>query len=358
MFPSIAASSTGAVYVTWLDETDGPWGTDQEILEASWSPLDGWTNATCVSDGYDDIYWNNGGSNYGPVAVGPNGFVHVVWEDTTDGFWGTDYEILHCWTKTPDAPNLADIQPDPDGDGKVNLGWDAAPAGQTYNYSVYRHTSEITASNVAAATLLASGISENSYVDAATNGTWWYAVVAANDSGYTISNSESVTVAIILPCTEDAFEENDVRENATDVRSGFKNETAGGVVTFTADNLVLADDDWYNLTGLQAGSGLLVSFNSTVAVAVNLSIVASSGECLATNATTTAAMSLECTTQHAGDVLVLASGSGCVNYSLVIKVIPSTGGLSPAAVVGIVVAVAAGGGVVGYFAWVKWKARR
>ncbi len=74
------------------------------VEDGSESPLQGnislksasinlFSNVTVISD--DDTLWNNGNSEYAAIAVDGSGTVHVVWEDSTDGAWGTDYEIMH-----------------------------------------------------------------------------------------------------------------------------------------------------------------------------------------------------------------------------------------------------------------------
>ncbi|MEJ2279658.1 MAG: hypothetical protein P8Y70_18235 [Candidatus Lokiarchaeota archaeon] len=85
--PSIATDENGGVHVVWSDNTDGPWGTDSEIFYASFTPGIGWSNATCISDGYKGKYWNNGYSGSPSIAVDKDGGVHVVWYDYSVGPW-------------------------------------------------------------------------------------------------------------------------------------------------------------------------------------------------------------------------------------------------------------------------------
>ncbi len=54
------------------------------------------SNATVISDGYDGTYWNDGKSYDAAIAVDSSDRVHVVWEDYTDGVWGTDSEIMYA----------------------------------------------------------------------------------------------------------------------------------------------------------------------------------------------------------------------------------------------------------------------
>ena len=103
LIPSIAADEFGGIHVVWHDDTDGIWGDDWEIMYASYKDIDGWSNATVISDGYGGDYWNDGGSNTPSIATGTTA-VHVVWFDTTDGVWGTDAEIMHTSIPIPVTP--------------------------------------------------------------------------------------------------------------------------------------------------------------------------------------------------------------------------------------------------------------
>jgi len=93
--PSIAIDNSGNVHVVWDDTTAGPWGTDREIMYVNYSSSAGWSNATVISDGFGGVYWNDGVSECPSIAIDNSGNVHVVWHDTTNGPWGTDYEIMY-----------------------------------------------------------------------------------------------------------------------------------------------------------------------------------------------------------------------------------------------------------------------
>ncbi|MHA1271417.1 MAG: hypothetical protein ACTSPY_16610 [Candidatus Helarchaeota archaeon] len=93
-YPSIAVDNkSGIIHVIWQDDTNGVWGDDKEIMYTR--SVDGltWENAIVISD--DPTLWNNGSSLYPDIAVDFTGSVHVVWEDNTDGIWGTDSEIMY-----------------------------------------------------------------------------------------------------------------------------------------------------------------------------------------------------------------------------------------------------------------------
>ncbi|MHA1681877.1 MAG: S8 family serine peptidase [Promethearchaeota archaeon] len=84
----------------------------------------------------------------------------------------------------------------PDIDGIYSLNWTATGAD---NFTLYEYSSNITAEN-GSLTTIATGLTNNSYImSKASNGTWWYAVVAVNASGRTLSNSLDVNVHLEIP---------------------------------------------------------------------------------------------------------------------------------------------------------------
>ncbi len=91
-FPDIAIDNQGILHVTWNEATDGEWGSDEEIMYVKYTGTK-WTNVTCISDFYG---WNDGDSYDSKIAIEPNGKIHVVWEDGTDGEWGNDQEIMYA----------------------------------------------------------------------------------------------------------------------------------------------------------------------------------------------------------------------------------------------------------------------
>jgi hypothetical protein len=96
-FPIIAVDPlTDALHVVWQDDTNGSWGTDVEIFYSNSTNGAVWTNATALS-GIGINAWNNDDS-YGPwITVDKLSRIHVVWHDDTDssGEWGTDREIFY-----------------------------------------------------------------------------------------------------------------------------------------------------------------------------------------------------------------------------------------------------------------------
>ena len=99
----------------------------------------------------------------------------------------------------PGIPVLDGITPDPDPDGDIFVNWNDDVAVE--NWTIYRHSSEITGSNLDSATAIASGLTESQYNDTGlSDGTYWYAVLAIDSFGFSyLSNSESVTVELAAP---------------------------------------------------------------------------------------------------------------------------------------------------------------
>jgi len=95
--------------------------------------------------------------------------------------------------KSPNAPILDNILPNPNIDGIIQLNWSDVIGAS--NYYVYRNTSTIT--SVSGLVPIASG-ALSIYQDTVTsNGTYYYVIVAGNATGNSsISNCESVVVAI------------------------------------------------------------------------------------------------------------------------------------------------------------------
>jgi len=114
--PSVAVDSNGAIHVVWQDGTDGVWGSDYEIMYVNYTSNQGWSNVTVISDGYAGSYWNNGYSADPIIAVDSENKLHVIFEDDTDGIWGTDYEIMYVsYTPTTGWSNVTIISDGYDG---------------------------------------------------------------------------------------------------------------------------------------------------------------------------------------------------------------------------------------------------
>ncbi len=95
--PDISVDNSGTIHVVWQDNTNGVWGTDGEIMYVNYTDGLGWSNVTVISDGYLGYYWNDLGSNSPSIAVDNSGTIHVVWSDNSRGIWGGngDPEIMY-----------------------------------------------------------------------------------------------------------------------------------------------------------------------------------------------------------------------------------------------------------------------
>jgi hypothetical protein len=95
--PSIAVDNLDNLHVVWYDNTNGIWGTDAEIMYCNYTSATGWSNATVMSD--DSSGWNDGNSYNPEIAIDTGNNLHVVWKDDTEGWWGggaSDEEIMYC----------------------------------------------------------------------------------------------------------------------------------------------------------------------------------------------------------------------------------------------------------------------
>ncbi len=110
----------GTIHVVWEDLTDGEWGSDAEIMYANYTSSSGWSNATVISDDYTG--WNNGPSRSPSMTIDKNGVLHVVWHDGTVGPWGSDAEIMytnHTASGWSNATMISDIYGWNDGSSMI-----------------------------------------------------------------------------------------------------------------------------------------------------------------------------------------------------------------------------------------------
>jgi hypothetical protein len=91
----ISVSPTGIIHVVWEDSTNGTWGTDDEIMYSYKAGSSSWSNPKLISDGANEVFWNDEWSAQPAITTDPNNNVHIVWQDGTDGLWGTDDEIMY-----------------------------------------------------------------------------------------------------------------------------------------------------------------------------------------------------------------------------------------------------------------------
>ncbi len=125
--PEITTDESGNVYVVWCDYTDGWWGTDSEIMCASYLVNSGWTAPIIISD--NTSLWNTGNSVFPDIASDENGNIYVVWEDSTPGWWGTDYEIMFANYSSETGWSSPKVISD--DSSKINIGNSRDPAVAT-----------------------------------------------------------------------------------------------------------------------------------------------------------------------------------------------------------------------------------
>jgi hypothetical protein len=139
---------------------------------------------------------------YGTLISFPNTHNWVYANNTLTGIPeedSTEYNYFSMpmkgWTPLSN-PILNDISPDPDTDGNILVNWNDDSGVE--NWTVYRHSSEVTVLNLDAATKVVSGLTDSQYNDTGlTDGTYWYAVESIDSIGVSyLSNSVSVTVEI------------------------------------------------------------------------------------------------------------------------------------------------------------------
>ncbi|MHA1112700.1 MAG: ABC transporter substrate-binding protein [Promethearchaeota archaeon] len=107
------------------------------------------------------------------------------------------YDCQFLTHYSPDEPILDAITPNPSYTGLITLSWNSDPDADLYH--IYRHSSLLTEVNGSVSYL--GNTSTNTWLDTVlTNGTYYYAVLMQNESGYSdVSNSQSVLVEITTP---------------------------------------------------------------------------------------------------------------------------------------------------------------
>ena len=118
--PMIDLDNSGNLHVVWYDKTEGKWGSENEIMYVNYTEGVGWSNITVISDGYNGTYWNDGVSRYSSFIIDSSENIHVVWEEQSDGEWGSDSEIVYInYTQGIGWSNITVIS-----DGFNNTFWD------------------------------------------------------------------------------------------------------------------------------------------------------------------------------------------------------------------------------------------
>jgi hypothetical protein len=126
--------------------------------------------------------------NPSEIMVNSSGYVHVV----TNSFYVKIFK-LNVYTG-PEPPTWSATIPSTSTTGIIDLSWNAPLLAD--NYSVYRYSEEITNQNLWMAPRIANKIPGTSYQDVwQVEGTWWYAVVAHNETGDSpVSTNQMVTI--------------------------------------------------------------------------------------------------------------------------------------------------------------------
>lgn len=106
--PDIEIDSSGDLHVVWFD-TSGVWGNDTEIMYASYTEATGQSNVSIISDGFAGIYWNNGGSYDLVIEIDKDDNIHVVWHDWTIGPWGSGGDVEIMYTKYSEATGWSNM---------------------------------------------------------------------------------------------------------------------------------------------------------------------------------------------------------------------------------------------------------
>ena len=121
LYPDIAVDELGSVYIVWEDWSIGPWSYDQgdsEIMYRKFTPDNGWSDVIIISD--NESKWNTGASKHPSIAVDGDGIVSVVWEEYTAGSWGTDSEVFY--RRSLDGINWGDFMVISDNSSHWNNG--------------------------------------------------------------------------------------------------------------------------------------------------------------------------------------------------------------------------------------------
>ncbi|MHA2309114.1 MAG: hypothetical protein ACXABJ_07545 [Candidatus Heimdallarchaeaceae archaeon] len=137
LYPSLAVDSSGIVHVAWEDQSDYQFsGTDKDIFYKQRDPSSLWTMTEIVTR------YSINDSELPSLAVDETGVVHLTYSDQTNFGFGTDEDIYYKqFNGPPLAPNLAYIVPNPTDLDTVMLDWNAV--GWQTLFHVYRSNSYI-----------------------------------------------------------------------------------------------------------------------------------------------------------------------------------------------------------------------
>ncbi|MBN1215278.1 MAG: hypothetical protein JXA99_07510, partial [Candidatus Lokiarchaeota archaeon] len=245
--PIIALDNNGDVHIAWQDSSDGIWRqnvADSEIMYTKILKDYGILNITVISDGYMGFYWNTESSGDPAIAVNNTGGIHIVWNDYTDGDWGTDTEIFYTSFSSneiiiPFELSTTATSPE-DDDGEFSLQWSNLP--DFNNYTVYQSESFISEIN-GSQTNIANELSDTSIdLSIYDNGTYYFIIEAKNNYESRLSNCISVTVNIPPPEPPQEFTLSTDAGNPYDDDGDF---TLQWEVSIGADNYTVYQSDSY-----------------------------------------------------------------------------------------------------------------
>ncbi len=187
--PKITIDNSNRIHVVWYDTTEGFWGYDSEIMYISSDNGINWSNITIISD--DETHWNNGFSEFADIIVDELGFIHIVWIDNTVGVWGNDIEIMY--TRLENIDTIEPVLDHPNDvvyeEGMVgnSINWTAIDLNPL-NYTIFLDTNPIHNGT------WISGIPINVSIDGLSAGSYTYTLEVADISGNNATDSVNVLV--------------------------------------------------------------------------------------------------------------------------------------------------------------------
>lgn len=191
-----STSSTGEITLSWNAVS----GAQSYYIYESTSPL---TEDNITNYQYDNCFWSSTTTYTDYESNGNYYYVVTAANNYGEGNCSNDESITVAATAPTTAPVLASISPDPTNSSAISLSW--TPVNNALFYYVYESASPITSANIGSLTPINSGYPvyapDTSFTDFENmNGTYYYAIVAANEGGISApSNDEAVAVILHIP---------------------------------------------------------------------------------------------------------------------------------------------------------------